>query len=214
VFAVAAATTGALFLATLAAFGVSAWADFLQATVPSMTVQLMHDFGIPPQHAMPTVWVTLQGWGASTQVAQHAQTLSMLFALGLVAYAWRRPTADPQWRNALTGVLPLLASPFGYVYDITPVMLAVVLLDRPAPSSDFVWHERPILALMWIWPAITTLWSFEFGLPPIGAFLLLGTALCLVWRILREPSVACRTPWRARSATPASSGALPQSPAG
>jgi hypothetical protein len=153
-----------------------------------MTAQLGHDYGISPQHAMPTMWVTLQGWGADTRRAALGQCLSTLIAIALVVQVWSRPEPDRRWRNALTCALPLLATPFGYVYDAIPAMLAVALVAQTGFSEGFTWPERPVLAVLWVWPAVTVPWSFFFGLRPIGGFLLLVFALCLFCRIERPSS--------------------------
>lgn len=196
-FFAAAATSMALVVMSLLLFGVSSWAGFVQTTMPLMSAQLMHAFGIPPQHAMPTMWVTLQGWGADTHRAAIGQTLSTVLAIALVARSWWLPGMDRKWRNALTCTLPLLATPFGYVYDATPAMLAVALLARHGAASGLTWAERPVLAAVWVWPVISVLWSFLFGLHPIGAFLLWAQALCL-WRRIELGAAALRqgVAWR------------------
>lgn len=189
-FVAAVAMSLALVAVSLLLFGVSSWIGFVQTTMPLMSGQLMHAFGIPPQHAMPTMWVTLQGWGADTRRAAIGQTLSTVLAIALVARAWWLPIADRQWRIALTCTLPLLATPFGYVYDATPAMLAVALIARHGVASGLTWAERPVLAAVWVWPVISVLWSFLFGLHPIGAFLLWAQALCLWWRIERAAAAS------------------------
>jgi hypothetical protein len=105
-----------------------------------------------------------------------------------VIWTWRRPHTDRQWRNALTCAAPLLATPFGYVYDMIPAMVAVVLVMQAGFCGGFAWLERPILAAVWVWPAITVIWSLDLGLHPIGGFLLIAFALYLMWRTVRNTS--------------------------
>src|SRR3954447_17440471 len=121
--------------------------------MPVMTAQLLHDYGIAPQHAMPTLWVTLQGWGADTRLAMCGQGVSTLIAITLVIRVCRDPQADRRWRNILTCALPLLATPFGYVYDAISMMLAVALVAQSGFSNGFAWLERPVLAGLWVWPS-------------------------------------------------------------
>ncbi len=185
-FTAATVVSVATIAATVLVFGPQAWIGFVAHSMPRMTAQLLHDYGIPPQYAMPTMWVTLQGWGADQQVAAIGQGLSALAAVALVVRAWSLPHADRRWRNALTCVLPLLATPFGYVYDATPAMLAVALLAQAGFANGFAWLERPALAGLWMWPAMAILWGFHLGLHPIGGFLLLAVALCLAWRTERS----------------------------
>src|ERR1700738_3211921 len=61
-------------------------------------------------------------------------------------------------------------------------MLSVALVTWAGLRGGFARPERPILAFVWIWPAITAIWSFSLGLPPIGGFALLAFVLCLIWR--------------------------------
>lgn len=190
-FFAAAGTAAALVAATLPLFGLSAWIGFLHGTMPAMDAQLLHNYGIAPQYAMPTVFVTLQGWGASTRMAAIGQGVSSLLIILLVSWAWRRPDADHHWRNALTCAAPLLATPFGYVYDAIPAMLAVALLAQAGLRAGLTWPERFAAGALWIWPAITVLWTFGFGLPPLGGIVLWAFALCLGWRI---KEAVCITP--------------------
>jgi hypothetical protein len=181
-FASAALVASGVFVLTLLLFGVDAWAGFLDHTMPVMTAQLLHEYGIPPQYAMPTMLVTLQGWGASARLAGFGQGLSTLFAIAAVIWVWRQPRVDRQWRNALTCAALLLATPFGYLYDMIPAMLAVVLATRAGLRAGFAWPERPIFIAVWVWPAIGVPWTFYLGLRPIGGFALLSFVFCLLWR--------------------------------
>lgn len=185
-FVTAAGVASGVLALTVLLFGVDAWAGFLHRTMPAMSAQLLHDYGIPPQHAMPTMLVTLQGWGAGTSLAGFGQGLSTLAAIGAVTWAWRHPGADSGWRNALTCAAVLLATPFGYVYDMIPVMLAVALVTRAGLRGGFFRLERPVLAVVWAWPAVSVLWTYWFGLPPIGGFALVALVCCLIGRIARQ----------------------------
>jgi hypothetical protein len=187
VFVTAAVVASGVVALTALLFGIDAWAGFLHRTMPAMTTQLLHDYGIPPQRAMPTMLVTLQGWGTGTSLAGFGQGLSALCAIAAVIWAWRRPRADANWRNALTCAAVLLATPFGYVYDMIPAMLAVALVTRAGPCGGFSWLERPTLAIVWAWPAVSVLWTYRFGLRPIGGFALVALVCCLIGRIARKP---------------------------
>jgi hypothetical protein len=154
--------------------------------MPAMTAQLLRPYGIPPQHAMPTMFVTLQGWGADVQVAFFGQALSALVAVTLVVWAWRRPQIDRLWRNALTCALPLLVTPYGYVYDAIPIMLSISLVAQSGFRDGFTKLERPVLTLLWLWPSVTIPWCFYFGFYPIGSLLLFLFALSLLQRIARS----------------------------
>jgi hypothetical protein len=185
-FVTAGVVASGVFGLTVLLFGVDAWTGFLHQTMPGMTAQLLHDYGIPPQRAMPTIMVTLQGWGVSTPLAGFGQGLSTLAAIAAVIWAWREPGVDRDWRNALTCAAVLLATPFGYVYDMIPAMLAVALVTRAGLRGGFSMLERPVLGVVWTWPAITVLWTYWFDLRPIGGLALLVFGGCLMARIAQK----------------------------
>lgn len=195
-FVAAAVTALAALALSISLFGTAAWSGFLHETAPHMSAQLLHDWGIPPQHAMPTTLVTLQGWGIPTHDAIIGQLVSTVIAAMTVAWAWRRRGAERQWCNALTCAAMLLATPFGYVYDMIPAMLAAALLARAGLTSGFVGAEPIVLAAVWLWPAVTVLWSHVLGLPPVGAACLAALLFCLLARIARQEPSAVPAPRR------------------
>lgn len=199
-FASAVVTAAAMIALTIILFGIGAWSGFLHNTMPHMSAQLLHDYGIPPQYAMPTMLVTLQGWRVPTTLACYGQGLSTLFAIGAVVWAWRRAETNRDWRNALTCAAASLATPFSYVYDVIPSMLAVALVARKGLQDGFWWPERPALVLAWVWPAISIAWTHVFGLAPIGAFATLALVLCLISRIAEGRGTALATLAQPRSA--------------
>ena len=185
-FAAAAVTALVTLVFSVVLFGCSAWLGFLHETAPHMAAQLLHDWGIPPQHAMPTTLVTLQGWKIPTRIALDGQVASTILAIAAVAWGWRqRSGVERQWRNALTCTAVLLATPFGYVYDMIPAMLAAALLARTGFAGGIVLAEPVVVAAVWAWPAITVIWIHVLGLPPVGAVCLAALMLCLLGRILR-----------------------------
>ncbi len=190
-FASAATTAVAMFALTLVLFGIEPWNGFFHNTVPHMSAQLLHEWGIPPQHAMPTMLVTLQGWGLSTRLAGYGQGLCILLAVGAVTWAWRLRDVNRNWRNAMVCIAVLLATPFGYVYDMIPALLAVALLARAGFRDGFRWWERPVLVAVWVWPAITVLWTYYFSLPPIGGFALAALLACVGVRVAQQGAANC-----------------------
>ena len=73
-----------------------------------------------------------------------------------------------------------------------PALLAAALLARTGFASGFMRAEPVVLAAVWIWPAITVVWSHVLGLPPIGAACLAALALCLLGRVARQPRQVAR----------------------
>ena len=165
-------------------FGTDAWRGFIDQTTPVMMAQLNHAYGIPPQHAMPTTWVTLQSWGAELPVASTGQLLSTLMAIGVTIWAWRRPGTDPVLRNSLTCAVLLLATPYGYVYDAIPLTVAIAILACDSLRRGLLSLEGAVLAATWLWLAIQAFWC-SLGLPSFGAPFLAAVAAIVVRRLLR-----------------------------
>lgn len=188
-FLTAAVTAVTLLAVSAAVFGIGAWEGFITQTTPAMTEQLRHAYGIPPQWAMPTTWVTLQSWGAGIGAASLGQMLSTATAGGLVIWAWRQRGIDRRLRNALTCALPLLATPFGYTYDAIPVTLTIAILAHGGIAHGFSRLEAFVLPVTWIWLAVGTVWCMH-DLPSLGAVLLLAVAWCVVRRIQRGDDLA------------------------
>ncbi len=187
---------------SVALFGPGAWVSYVTTTAPAMTAQLYHSYGIAPQMAMPTTFVTLQGWGLSNRGAMIGQAASSLVAIAVTLWAWSRRPGRRYWRNALTCALPLLATPFGYVYDAIPAMLAIVLAAEAGFSTGFARLERPVLVGAWLWPAFAVRWAFYWRLPPLGCVLLLALMLCLMGRLCGTVGRGAVAPGEAEAATP------------
>ncbi len=133
----AAVTTLGLLLLTGLIFGFHVWSLFLTETRPLMTSIMEAPY---PQHFhshAATVFVLLRSVGAELGPAYAAQGAVALAAAVVTAWLWRPANAiDHPTRVVLTGLLVILATPYGYTYDTTPLYLALVwlMLRDPKPN--------------------------------------------------------------------------------
>ena len=165
--AVAAATALALAGAAALAFGPEVWTLFWTRTRPLMVLILEAPW--PAGHLAngATPFFALRRIGADLWLAQAVQAVATLAALAATAWAWRLPAADPGLRLAFTLPLALLATPYGYGYDLVALsVVAAILLQRDG------WRIRALPVMAWIWPGMVTLLG-NAGLPLTPVLLVL-----------------------------------------
>lgn len=178
-------TTALLLCLTGLLFGWHVWMDFKDVTMPLMAAIMEADFPQPYHANAMTVFVTARWLGASVAVAHGVQLISTVIA-ALVAFRLWRPSAniDPARRIAVTGLLVLLATPYGYSYD------AVAL--APAVAWGFL-HERripvPVHGIVWLFP----LFVHVANLNGIGATVLVPL-LYAAWHVRLAFSDMARGP--------------------
>jgi alpha-1,2-mannosyltransferase len=137
----AAATVGSgLILASLLAFGAAPWAGFFES-VRSAGPRLL-DGTILAQYALTSVYMGFRSLGASASLAWAGQIASLLFALGLLTWAWLRHL--PRWaQGAILALAIPLATPYVLVYDMAVCGLAALLMARESAERG----GRPVFWL-------------------------------------------------------------------
>ena len=170
-------------IATSAWFGWDVYPLYFAKTLPVMRTIMEAPFPTSYQANGITVFLAARAAGASTTVAYMAQAAAAIFA-GLATWRlWRGSCPDPLLRVAMTACLALLATPYGYSYDMVVFTFAcAVLFDR----AD--WKLRPALAICWLWPSLTPFVTASvFPISPAVIVL----ALAVAWAQLaatRSPS--------------------------
>lgn len=165
----------ALAGATTAVFGLESWRLFLTETRPLMQAILEARWGSAEYQMMGmSVFLLARSLGGSLDLAYAAQAVAALVAAGAAWRLWRIPDCDPLLRAATTALLTLLASPYGFGYDLIPLSVAVVALA----AADREFKAAP-LAVAFLWPAITARVTFWF-LPLSPLVLAFAAAAC--WR--------------------------------
>jgi hypothetical protein len=179
--AAGALTAAGISLLTLVLFGPDLWRNFLAHGVPVSHAIVIAPFpSTPPPvansnefYGISVFWMC-RSFRMSVGLSYAAQALASLGAVALCWRAWRRPPANRLALIAFTASLAMLATPYGYVYDLCAVCL---------PFAALAWAERRLTltdALLWGWPVLGLLIAFHAYLE------LAPVILCLsAWRAAR-----------------------------
>ena len=164
------AVFGALwFAASVIAFSPAAWAGFFGTTQPMMQSILEAPYGQGYQANATTVFVSMRGFGLSLAAAYSIQAAVTLGAAIVAWRLWRRPTSAPLLRAGATAVLTLLATPYGYSYDLV-ALSAAVLIIRSAQGS----RSDMVLTPLWLWPVLVNL--VNVNVAPLSPIVLIFAA--------------------------------------
>ena len=170
----AVASTMAIMGTTVALFGLNAWVMFFTRTEP-----LMRSFLEAPWHAgfqnnAVTVFLSVRALGAPLALSYSLQFGVAVICLALSWKAWARTTADPAIRVSFVSCMAILATPYGYSYDMIPFAFAIACLVRRTGWT-------PVLILAWIYPGLTS-YLTRIGLP-LSPLVVLAVA-ALAWTCL------------------------------
>jgi hypothetical protein len=97
----------------------------------------------------------------------------MLCAAFVTWKMWRTPGGDPLLRVGATGVLTLLATPYGYSYDLVMLSAAVLIVIQRAR-----WDRDYLLIPVWLWPVLNNLVNRRVG-PLAPSILILAAGICI-----------------------------------
>ena len=144
-------TTVAVVLATGLFFGFDVWRLFLTETRPLMTAIMEAPYPQPYQYNAITVFFTARAIGFGLTAAYSAQAVATIVSIAVVVWLWwPGRQVSHQERVALTAVLAILATPYGYTYDTIGLAVAVAMLAAMTSRPP-----RLILAICWLWPFVT-----------------------------------------------------------
>ena len=148
--------------ASLAVFGSGSWtayAGFTEAFRQLFEGQAENSF--VTYSATVLTGVRIAGLPASA--AYLVQALVSV-AVAVCLYRLYRATRDRTLQHAALLIGTLLASPFGFIYDLPFLSLAIVLLAGRGLREGFLPYERPVLAAGWLMPFIGSHLN-DMGLP-------------------------------------------------
>jgi hypothetical protein len=158
----AAAATGAFAGSSLIAFGPDAWTAYLgfAGTFRHMA-EAQADNTFMTYSATALAGARIAGLGP---VAAYTVQALLSLAVGVVVYRIYRATAESARRLPvlLSGVM--LASPFGFLYDLPVLSLAIILLASRGLREGFLPYERLVLLAGWLTPFLGSLFS-GMGIP-------------------------------------------------
>lgn len=126
-------------------FGMVSWRTFFTLAVPQMHAILDAPFPQGYQASAISVFVMLRAVGASVAATKAGQLAAAIGACIATARIWTSKTPQ-QIKLILTLLLALLATPYGYVYDMVGYAAALALILQR-------WGISPAWALFWLWPA-------------------------------------------------------------
>jgi hypothetical protein len=149
--AVAAGTAMVTILGASALFGWNIYPLYFAKAAPVMRAIMEAPFPQSYHANAITVFLTARALGASVPLAYIIQGMAALAAAAVTWRLWRTPCDDPLMRVAATACLSLLATPYGYTYDMVAFSFAcAVMFERAA------WRFRVPLLLFWIWPSLSS----------------------------------------------------------
>jgi hypothetical protein len=180
-FAAATATGMVLCVASYGAFGMQTWQHFFVVELGTEHLRLDLPWPQPFQNIMITPFIMLRSLGASLALANITQAMVTLCAAVAAWVLWSRPQAGalPFARVAVTLCLGALATPFGYLYDLPSLGLAVF-----ACAAAARWERLLPLAVFMLFTAFYIILSVKFF---VAGPLLLAALVVLLWRDAAMP---------------------------
>lgn len=165
--------TGTIMIACLCAAitlisGWSIWGAFLLEGMKTSHQILAAPFPTTYEQKGASVFWMVRSLGGSVGVAGVIQTISAAGAIAICFHAWRRPVTDRTALIALTVMLTLLVTPYGYTTDLCGVSIMVVWL---------AWEQRRLEfadVLIWMWPALCPIIAISLHMELTPLILLLG----------------------------------------
>jgi Glycosyltransferase family 87 len=127
VFSAAAATTVALWLASVAIGGIEGWHDYITKALPLQREVLQRADGMAMPF-QPSIFMNIRGvvGNQAGEIIQFAFTIAAVAAV-VAAFRWRRD-ADKRILQALFFACTVSASPYMGDYDLLPLTFAAVAL--------------------------------------------------------------------------------------
>jgi hypothetical protein len=158
---------------TVLCFGTSVWTGFFTTTQPLMQEIMEAPYGQGYHANAATVFASARWLGLTVTAAYLVQALATLSAAFAAWSLWRAPAADPLLRAGATAVLTLLATPYGYSYDMVMLSAAVlVVLTRGDLNRSIV------LIPVWLWPVFIN--NFNTQVAPLSPLVLIyAGAICI-----------------------------------
>jgi len=170
----------ALLALTLAGFGWGAWAAFLGPGRDAIRALLQMPFNESPARSGISVFWMARSLGAGLAGAYVAQAAASALASFCAWRLWQREDLPRNGKIAITLCLALLATPYGYIVDMTGFCAAcAMLMRRKTPLAN------AMLAVLWVSPSYIGHFAEKFGFLP--------TPLCIIavasigwWQLRRD----------------------------
>ena len=152
--AVTAVTAVAFAAISVVLFGAGIWTDFLASTASTRSM-LESGLNLGHYYKMQSVFAAARLLGSSVFVAYTLQALAALGAAAIVVWAWRRPTGDPDMKNAVLMAATPLSTAFIFDYDLMLLAPAIAWLARREVSDGALPYERTTLVAVFFTPFVS-----------------------------------------------------------
>lgn len=194
-FLAASVTVAAMLALSLAVFGLESWMSFIEVST-AYQASLLTDASGWFRNIVTTPYMSaaVLGFGMTARIAiQAAFTLTAASAV----YVTFSRSGSRNLQIAVLLVAVLLASPYGYNYDLTLLSVAVLWAFERAAGSGFLTGEKVILALAWMLPILVLFGNMRgipLGPPVLAAVLCVLTIRANGWAPKRPaPAAALAT---------------------
>lgn len=184
----AAATVGALILATTAVFGVEVWQAFLESMHFTRTVVL--EAGQTGWHKIQSVFAWARMWGAPVSAAYAVQLIATIGLAVCLIRLWRSGAAFALKAAALC-IAALLATPYSLDYDLMVLAPAIALLACHGHAQGFAAWEKSAIAGLWIVPLIAR-GAAEYASVPLGVVTTTAVLVLILRRGIAQSHGASR----------------------
>jgi glycosyl transferase family 87 len=167
--AAAVASAAALALATVIAFGITPWTEFLHWLPLTSGALLSQDHTAWADH---TDWNKFQSLFAMVRLVGGGATLAWTLQAALATVSaialcmmWRSKQVAFELKAAGLAVGVLFATPYVYLYDLTILAVACAFLIRLATKTGFLPGEIPGLAVITFMLLVLPFLGVPVGLP-------------------------------------------------
>ena len=154
VVVVAALTAILSAVASVVLFGTGVWADFLASTSDTRSM-LESGMNFGHYYKMQSVFAAARLLGSPMLVAYGLQALVALGAAAAVVWVWRRPTGDPDMKNAALLAATPLSTAFIFDYDLMLLAPAIAWLAQKGITDDALPYERTALVAVFFTPFVS-----------------------------------------------------------
>ena len=154
-----AATGTGLVGASVMAFGMAPWREFVAALPRHMAIVAA---GAARWQRMPTVFAAVQHATGAASLAWTLQSLTTLVVAAACAFVWRR-TRDAGVRAlAITAAMPLVG-PYAYDYDTAVLLAPILYLVAAFRAGRGAGRDVVLVVGLWLTPLVLWLGSTAIG---------------------------------------------------
>ncbi|MEM8770041.1 MAG: glycosyltransferase family 87 protein [Pseudomonadota bacterium] len=174
---IAIVTAAALAGASILAYGLAPWAEFLGAVID---VGGRVASGVMPLAKMTTPYSAALFAGLPDMVAKLIALIAMIGAGAFIWRVWRK-IDDPALRASALIAGVFIAAPYGFYYELIALAYPCVIIAARGVKTGWLKYERWLLAGAWALPAgVTALADMRQG-PSLG-FVIIAIVLVMTAR--------------------------------